>query len=160
MRKVIIIFLFSLASIKIISQSSPLKIDLRIERIYYLYSSELVWEGNVCITNNTNKTIKFPKSFDLELTITDTKGDTLKKKPEVMFEYKNLITLKRRQIIKPNHSFNTDFSEWRTFAFPLVCANKYFVHYSLISNFYPDLMSEFGERTISSNKVLITIPGH
>jgi hypothetical protein len=138
---------------------TPLTIDLEIDKIQYnLLSHDLSFNGTLCFTNNTDKSITLPKTFDLELNLSDSSGNDVKMNPNLIFEYVNLLNSRKRQTIKSHLSVTFKFTEWRLFAYPLINNNKYSVQYTFVAKNYPDIFKVLGQKTINSNKKQIKIP--
>jgi hypothetical protein len=139
----------------------PLTIDLEIDTIQYnIFTKDLTFDGTLCFTNNTDKSITLPKTFDLELNLSDSSGNDVKLNRDVIFEYVNLLNSHKRQTIKSHLAVIFKFTEWRLFAYPLIINNKYSVQYSFVSKNYPGLIKELGQKTFKSNKKQIKIPAH
>lgn len=108
-------------------------IEIKIDSVKYIYKNELALYGNLKIINKTDKTLKFPKSFDLYLTLSDSLNNLIPHKKTIIEEV-NLINLRRRIKISPFSSKNIKFIETRLSDYRLDDNNFYNIKYVLKKN--------------------------
>lgn len=127
-------------------------IDLRIDGFEAVTTNEYMLNGELIFNNKSSRAIKLPKTFDLEIILTDSLGKKINKKSDFITEYHNLIMSKNRLTIKPQGKLIICFSEWRLFLYDLQHQNKYNLQYILTSTKYDVLNKRLGGQEIISTK--------
>ncbi len=110
--------------------------------------------GEIVFHNQSSQTLKLPKTFDLEIVLTDEAGAIIHRNPDIIIEYHNLIIKNKRMSIKPNDKCKFEFDEWRLFLFNLEEGKRYGLKYVFKPINYPDLKAFCSEKEIETNTVV------
>lgn len=148
--------LFSLINIWCVNYSPNdiLKIELNVSGIEVVsMSNEYFLNGELIFHNKSSNPLKLPKTFDLEIILTDSLGNTVPKNSQYITEYHNLILSKKAFVIDPFGKLKIEFSEWRLFLYELKIRRKYFLKYILDSTNQNELSEALNQQKIESNKV-------
>lgn len=133
-------------------EKEDIKIDIKLKNSTRTFNNYYFLEIESFFFNNSKKKITLPNTFDLKIILTDSSGINVNRKSKV-FEYRNLITLNKKEKIKPNEKLQIDFIESRLFFYDLIPNNKYFIQYVLIPEHYPILHKSVKQKIITSNKI-------
>lgn len=109
--------------------------------------------GKIIFHNQSEKTLKVPKTFDLDIVLTDTFGTKIHRNTDTPLEYHNLIIMEKSISIKPNQHAEIGFEEWRLFLFDLDKGKTYNLQYVLKSNNYPRMRNALCGKELISNTV-------
>lgn len=151
--KLVILIILMNALITESNKVSDLKIEIKLNKVNQTLNGEYYLDGVLIISNNSSKSIAFPKTFDLDIVLRDSSMNLIQKKQEVLFEYHNLISSQKAIRLNPNESIELCFIEWRLFLYELNKDSKYLVQYSLNTMFYKQLKRRLGNKVFFSNIV-------
>ena len=133
-------------------QDDSLTIALKIKGLELSAPNEYLLNGILIFHNKSSKKIRLPRTFDLEINLTDSLGNSVNRTSRVITEYHNLIISKNVLIVAPYGELTIDFSEWRLFLYDLQFEKKYYLQYILMTNNYKKLKKSLGSKEIVTNK--------
>ena len=129
-------------------------IDLTVKEIFVNYSDftkDYYLEGELIVGNKTSKTIKLPKSFDLQIMLTDKNGKVVQDRTGAIFEYVNLITLSKPVKIHKSENFSIKFIDDRLFTKDLIKGETYSLQYIFNVKQYEKMRKQINIEKIYSN---------
>ena len=109
--------------------------------------------GELIFYNQLEENISLPKTFDLEIILTDSLGKKVSRNWDIITEYHNLIKSKESEKISVQGSVKINFSEGRLHLYNLKVGKTYNLQYVLISSNYKRLNKQIFDKNIVSNKV-------
>jgi hypothetical protein len=117
-----------------------------------VYPNDKLLFGSIKFTNNTKKTLKIPKTFDLGIKVFAQNGQQLKPNFYRTIEYHNLFIFNRKMKISSGEELIIDFCEWRLYLFHLIDGDSYLLQYELNSSNYDEFRKVFGYNLFLSNR--------
>jgi len=133
-------------------EQEDIKIDIKLKNSTITFNNYYFLEIESFFFNNSKINITLPNTFDLKIILTDSLGINVNSNSKA-FEYRNLITLNKKEKIKSNEKIQINFTESRLFFYDLIPNNKYFIQYVLIPEHYPILHKSVKQKIITSNKI-------